>query len=241
MTIKGRIHSFESFGTLDGPGIRFVVFMQGCPLRCLYCHNRDTWDAGGGEEYTPSQIIDEMKKYMDYIRFSGGGITVSGGEPTMQAEFVTEVFKLAKGMGVHTALDTNGFADIEKVEELLRYTDLVLLDIKHAVEEKHRRITGVSNEKILKFTEYVDGQGIPVWIRYVLVPGYTDDEEGLKLAAQFIGRLKTVRKVEVLPYHSMGAYKWEKLEHKYELEGVREPDEKEVQKAKSILCSGLDG
>jgi len=235
MTIKGRIHSFESFGTLDGPGIRFVVFMQGCPLRCLYCHNRDTWDAGGGQEYTPLQVIDEMKKYIDYIRFSGGGITVSGGEPTLQADFVTEVFKLAKGMNIHTALDTNGFADVEKVEELLRYTDLVLLDIKHAVEEKHKLLTGVSNEKIIRFTEYVDEQGIPIWIRYVLVPGYTDDEEDLKQAAKFIGRLKTVKKVEVLPYHSMGAYKWEKLGQKYELEGVREPNATEVQQAKKIL------
>lgn len=214
--------------------------MQGCPLRCIYCHNRDTWDVEGGKEYTPREIIDEMQKYINYIKFSGGGITVTGGEPTLQAGFVTEVFKQAKDMNVHTALDTNGFADVEKVEELLNYTDLVLLDIKHAVEEKHRRITGVSNEKIKRFSEYVDSQRIPIWIRYVLVPGFTDDEDDLKLAAQFIGRLKMVKKVEVLPYHSMGAYKWEMLGQKYELEGVREPDENEVKKAKQILSGELE-
>lgn len=237
MMLKGRIHSFESFGTLDGPGIRFVVFMQGCPLRCIYCHNRDTWDVNAGVEYNPQEIIDEMKKYINYIRFSGGGITVTGGEPTLQAEFVTEVFKLAKEMDVHTALDTNGFVDIDKIEELIKYTDLVLLDIKHAQEEKHKRITGVSNEKIRRFSMYLSEQGIPIWIRYVLIPGFTDDENDLKMAADFIKQLGTVEKVEVLPYHGMGAYKWEKLGQKYELEGLREPDAKDVERAKQILCT----
>ncbi|HHV29902.1 pyruvate formate-lyase-activating protein [Acetivibrio mesophilus] len=235
MTLKGRIHSFESFGTLDGPGIRFVVFMQGCPLRCIYCHNRDTWDANAGSEYTPQEIIDEMKKYINYIKFSGGGITITGGEPILQAEFVTEVFKLAKGMGVHTTLDTNGFADIEKIEELIKYTDLVLLDIKHAQEDKHKIITGVSNEKTKRFALYLSEQGVPIWIRYVLVPGYTDDEDDLKMAAAFIKQLRTVEKIEVLPYHSMGAYKWEKLGQKYELEGLKEPNAKDVERAKQIL------
>lgn len=236
--IKGRIHSFESFGTLDGPGIRFVVFMQGCPLRCIYCHNRDTWDVRGGREYTPEEVIDEMKKYMNYIRFSNGGITVTGGEPTLQADFVTEVFKKCKEMGVHTTLDTSGFAEIEKVRELLEYTDLVLLDVKHAVEEKHKAITGVSNEKIKKFSFYLSEKGIPVWIRYVLVPGLTDSEEDLKLAAAFIGQIKSVEKVEVLPYHSMGAFKWEKLGEQYPLKDVQEPSAEQVQRAKAILESG---
>ncbi|MFZ5987366.1 MAG: pyruvate formate-lyase-activating protein [Bacillota bacterium] len=235
MPVKGRVHSFESFGTLDGPGIRFVVFTQGCPLRCLYCHNRDTWDKAGGKEYTPNEIIEEMKKYIDYIRFSGGGITVTGGEPTLQAEFVSEIFKLAKEINIHTALDTSGFADIENVRELLSYTDLVLLDIKHADEEKHKKITGVGNEKIKRFAGYLSDEGIPVWIRYVLIPGLTDDEKDLRLAAGFIKEIKTVEKVEVLPYHSMGAYKWEKLGKKYELQGVKEPTQEELKRAKEIL------
>lgn len=239
MSIKGRIHSFESFGTVDGPGIRFVVFMQGCPLRCLYCHNRDTWDAKGGKEYSPEGVIEELKKYMNYIKFSGGGITVSGGEPTLQAEFVAEVFKRAKDLNVHTALDTSGFADIDKVRDLLDYTDLVLLDIKHALDEKHIRITGVGNEKIKRFAMYLSEKGIPIWIRYVMVPGLTDDIEDLTAASDFIRQLKTVEKVEVLPYHKMGAFKWEKLGVKYELEGVREPNADEVNKAMDILGRGI--
>jgi len=162
-----------------------------------------------------------MMKYIDYIKVSGGGITVTGGEPVLQADFVAEVFRLAKEQGVHTALDTNGFADIEKVERLIKYTDLVLLDIKHAREDKHKIITGVSNEKIKRFALYLSDQGVPIWIRYVLVPGYTDDEDDLKMAADFIKKLKTVEKIEVLPYHNMGAYKWEKLGQKYMLEGVK--------------------
>lgn len=241
MDIKGRVHSFETFGTVDGPGIRFVVFMQGCPLRCIYCHNRDTWNASGGNEYTAGEVVNEMKKYINYIRFSGGGITVTGGEPTLQAGFVTEVFRRCKELEIHTALDTSGFTDIEKVEELLQNTDLVLLDIKHAVDEKHRAITGVGNEKIKKFALYCTQQKIPIWIRYVLVPGYTDSEEDLKLAADFISELSTVEKVEVLPYHSMGTYKWDKLGKEYQLKDVKEPSEQQVKEAQDILSSGIRG
>ncbi|MCR4435682.1 MAG: pyruvate formate-lyase-activating protein [Clostridiales bacterium] len=239
MSVTGRVHSFESFGTVDGPGIRFVVFMQGCPLRCLYCHNRDTWDARGGREYTVEDILNEMGKYLDFIRLSGGGITVSGGEPTLQAEFVTEVFKKCREMGVHTALDTSGFVEIGRVEELLGFTDLVLLDIKHGDAEKHRVITGVDNHKIKKFALYVSERNIPVWIRYVLVPGYTDGERDLAQAAEFIGQLKSVEKVEVLPYHSMGKYKWDKLGVEYPLEGVESPSPEQVERASRILNVGL--
>lgn len=231
----GRIHSFESFGTVDGPGIRFVVFMQGCPLRCIYCHNRDTWESTGGRECTSEQIANEMKKYMNYIHASGGGITVTGGEPTLQAEFVAEVFQRCRELGVHTALDTSGYADIDKVSRLLEYTDLVLLDIKHAVEEKHRVITGVGNEKIMEFARYTSKMDIPVWIRYVLVPGYTDDEEDLKLVADFIKSLKNVQKVDVLPFHSMGKFKWEKLQKEYILNDVEEPTAEQLKMAKQIL------
>ena len=238
--IKGRIHSFESFGTLDGPGIRLVVFMQGCPLRCIYCHNRDTWDVGKGSLYTPEEVIDELKKYKSYIDSSGGGITVTGGEPTLQAEFVCEVFKQAKKIGVHTALDTSGFVSIDKVRELLEYTDLVLLDIKHIDEVKHRRITGVENSKCREFAFYVSSKGIPIWIRYVLLTGFTDDEEDLEKTADFIKELKSVEKIEVLPYHSMGAYKWDNLGYEYELKDVREPKAEEIKKAQEILSKGLN-
>lgn len=236
MSITGRIHSFETFGTVDGPGIRFIVFMQGCPLRCIYCHNRDTWDPCGGREFTTDDVIEEMQKYMNYIQLSKGGITVTGGEPTLQAAFVTELFKKCKELKVHTALDTSGFADVAKVKELLSYTDLVMLDIKHADDEKHRNITGVGNEKIRKFAEYVSKMNIPIWIRYVLVPGFTDSDEDLKNAAALIKSLKSVERTEILPYHSMGAYKWDKLGTEYALKDVKAPTPEQLQRAKEILA-----
>ena len=235
VSIKGRIHSFESFGTLDGPGIRFIVFMQGCPLRCIYCHNRDTWDVRGGREYTVGEVIEQMEKYIEFMQESGGGITVTGGEPLLQPEFVEALFKRCREIGVHTALDTSGFAPLEKVTGLLEYTDLILLDIKHASYEKHVEITGVGNEKIKEFAEYTLKKDIPLWIRYVLVPGYTDGEKDLMLAAEFIRRLTNVKKVEVLPYHNMGAYKWEKMDLEYPAAKIRIPDKEEVQRAKKLL------
>ncbi|HHW31148.1 MAG TPA: pyruvate formate lyase-activating protein [Clostridiaceae bacterium] len=237
--IKGRVHSFETFGTVDGPGIRFVVFMQGCPLRCIYCHNRDMWDTCGGKEYTPDEIINELSKYLNYIKPSGGGITITGGEPTLQAEFVSEVFKKCREINVHTALDTSGHAPIEKVKTLLQYTDLILLDIKQASEEKHRQITGVGRDTIVKFATYASEKGIPIWIRYVLIPGYNDDKEDLELAAQFISTLKTVQKVNVLPYHNLGEYKWEKLGEKYSLKGLKSPGQEQAKKAEEILLKAL--
>ncbi|MDK2799369.1 MAG: pyruvate formate lyase activating enzyme [Clostridiales bacterium] len=238
-SVKGRIHSIETFGTVDGPGIRYIVFTQGCPLRCLYCHNRDTWDPKGGKEITVDEIIEDLTGYMEFIKFSGGGITVTGGEPTLQTKFVTELFKRCKELEIHTALDTSGFVDIDKVEELLQYTDLVLLDIKQGIEEKHKVITGVSNKKIQAFARYLSERGIPVWIRYVLVPGYTDGEDDLAAAADFIGQLNNVERIDVLPYHSMGEYKWEKLGEKYPLKGVESPRQEQVEYAKKILESKL--
>ena len=235
MSITGRIHSFESFGTIDGPGIRFVVFMQGCPLRCVYCHNRDTWDPMGGREYNTDQVFAEMKKYISYIRLSNGGITVSGGEPALQAEFTAELFKKCHGAGIHTALDTSGFADIDKVKELLAETDLVLLDIKHTNEEIHKTITGSDNQKIRKFAAYTSEKGIPVWIRYVLVPGLTDSEEDLRSASEFIKGMKNVQKIEVLPYHTMGVYKWDDLDVKYPLSDICEPTAESLENAVRIL------
>lgn len=233
--ITGRVHSFESFGTVDGPGIRFVVFLQGCPLRCLYCHNRDTWDAKGGTEYSAEEIVSKALQYKSFMESSGGGITLSGGEPTLQAAFCKEIFRLCKQNNIHTALDTSGHADIQAVEELLNYTDLILLDVKHAVEEKHIALTGASNKKIKKFAYYACEKDIPVWVRYVLVPGYTDDIKDLILAREFISSLGCVEKVTVLPYHTMGAYKWKDLGCTYPLEGVNPPSEEMIRKAQNIL------
>jgi pyruvate formate lyase activating enzyme len=236
--MTGRIHSFESFGTLDGPGIRFVVFMQGCPLRCIYCHNRDTWDTGGGDPYTVDEVMAELDKYEGYFRFSGGGITVSGGEPMLQAEFVTELFKSCRSRGIHTALDTSGFtgaAGRDTVDALLSVTDLVLLDIKHPTDSGHKLITGVGREKPAAFAGLLSDRSIPVWIRYVLVPGYTDSQSDLEAAAAFIKSMSNVEKVEVLPYHTMGAYKWKELGCLYPLEGVEPPDEEAVKNASRIL------
>ncbi|MGI6777935.1 MAG: pyruvate formate-lyase-activating protein [Acetivibrionales bacterium] len=237
--VKGRIHSFESFSALDGPGIRFVVFMQGCPLRCIYCHNRDTRNAWGGKEYSVEELMREVEKYIDFIKLSGGGITFTGGEPTLQHEFVAEVFKECKEIGIHTALDTCAFVDVEKVKGLLEFTDLVLLDIKHAIDEKHREITGVGNEKIKAFARYLSENGIPVWIRYVLIPGYTDLENDLYAAADFIKQLDNVKKIEVLPYHNLGEYKWEKLGDNYRLKGTQSPTPEQIEKANDILQSAI--
>ncbi len=231
----GRIHSFETFGTLDGPGIRFVIFMQGCPLHCLYCHNRDTWDNCGGHEYTVEQVMAEVMKYVSYFRFSGGGVTVSGGEPLLQRAFVTELFSSCRKNGIHTALDTSGYTDLEGLDGLLSLTDLVLLDIKHAGEEGHRIISGVGRDKPTAFARLLSERNIPVWIRYVLVPGYTDSDEDLFAAASFIKSMDNVQKVEVLPYHSMGSFKWEELGLEYPLRGVPEPDDESVSKARGIL------
>lgn len=238
MNRTGRIHSFETFGTLDGPGIRFVAFLQGCPLRCLYCHNRDTWDTQGGREYTTDEVMEELKKYIGYMRFSGGGITVSGGEPLLQPAFVSELFAKCREKGIHTVLDTSGFIDMDKHQELNRLlsnTDLVLLDIKHPCDTKHRAITGVGREKPAAFAHMLSELSIPVWVRYVLVPGYTDSEEDLHATADFIKSLKNVERVEVLPYHSMGRYKWEELGEAYPLDGIPEPDEASIEKARQIL------
>lgn len=231
----GRIHSFETFGTLDGPGIRFVVFMQGCQLRCLYCHNRDTWEVGGGKQYTVGQVMDEAKKFISYMRFSGGGITLSGGEPTLQPGFAEELFKSCHNLGIHTALDTNGHTEVERLGGLLECTDLILLDIKHIQDYKHRIVTGAGLDKTAAFARRVSGMGIPLWIRYVLVPGLTDDEDDLSSTAEFIRSLSSVQKVEVLPYHCMGAYKWEKLGEKYPLSLVQEPTGESLEKARKIL------
>lgn len=232
----GKIHSIETFGTVDGPGIRFVVFIQGCTLKCKYCHNRDTWDLKSGKEISIDELLEEILKYKSYMDNSGGGVTVSGGEPLVQAEFVTELFKSLKKLGIHTALDTAGSLPIsDKIKELLKYTDLVILDIKHIDDEKAKKLTGFSNKNNLEFAKFLSDLKIPVWIRQVLVPGYTDDESDLQNLKRFIDSLKNVENVEILPYHNLGKFKWEEIEGKYELENVSSPTNEQIQKAKNIL------
>ena len=237
--LKGRIHSFDSFGTVDGPGIRFIVFMQGCPLKCKFCHNRDTWDFNKGEEYTVEEIVKRLKRVKPYIEASslGGGITVSGGEPLGQAEFVCELFKECKRQGFHTCLDTAGSYEINgTIKELLEYTDLVLLDIKHIDSRKCKELTGMDNTNNKNFARYLSQTNKKVWIRQVLTPGITDDVDTLKATQKFVLELgDIVEKIEILPYHDMGKFKWIEIDGKYPLEGVRCATQEDVKKAQTIL------
>lgn len=231
-----KVHSVESFGTVDGPGIRFVLFLQGCHLQCKYCHNRDTWDLNGGEYKTLDEIFEKIKRYKNYIIPSGGGVTVTGGEPLLQVKFLIELFKKLKEEKITTCIDTSGMVSLaEDIKEVLKLTDLVLLDIKHIDDEKCKKLVGVSNKKELEFAKYLSENNIRMWIRQVLVPGYTDDEKDLLKLKKFISTLKTVEKIQILPYHSMGKFKWEKLGVKYELEGVRDATQADVDRAKKIL------
>lgn len=231
-----RIHSFESFGTVDGPGIRYILFMQGCPLHCKYCHNRDTWDLNVGKIITIDEVINRVLKYIDYITPSGGGITVTGGEPLLQVKQLIPLFKKLKELNIHTALDTSGMFDLTSdIKELLSYTDLVLLDIKHINSEKCKDLVGFSNEKELNFAKYLSDNNIDIWIRQVLVPGITDNEKDLLELKNFIFSLNTVKKVEILPYHSLGKFKWENLNLDYPLNDVPPATDEDVKRAKKIL------
>ncbi len=241
--MRGFVHSFESFGMVDGPGIRFVVFMQGCPMRCLYCHNPDTWTVGAGREYSPEEVAREALKYRSYIK--NGGVTVSGGEPLLQAEFVKELFAILKGEGIHTALDTSGItfnpADEKCVQrhlDVLAQTDLVLLDIKHIDEAEHKKLTTHSNANPLAFAKLLNQIKKPVWIRHVLVTGITDSDEYLIKLRALLDGFDNVEKVEVLPYHTMGEVKYEKLGIAYPLKGVQPPSKERVENAERILRAG---
>ena len=242
--IKGNIHSIETLGSVDGPGIRFIVFLKGCDLRCMYCHNADTWEKGSDDQRSADEILKQALRYKTYWG-EDGGITVSGGEPLLQMEFLTDLFRKAKMKGVSTCIDTAGqpFTKEEpwfsQFEELMKYTDLLLMDIKHYDREKHIRLTGRPNDNIKEMFRYLSDIHKPVWIRYVLVPGLTDDPEDLRKTADFISTLNNVRKVEVLPYHSMGAYKWEKLGYPYHLKDVKSPSPEEAQNAQDLLRSAL--
>ncbi len=236
--VTGRIHSFESFSTVDGPGVRYVIFLQGCPLRCKYCHNRDTRDVHLGEVHEVDAIVEKITHYKEYMG-EDGGVTVSGGEPLLQIDFVIALFKRLKEEGIHTAIDTSGFVDTDKLKDLLKYTDLVILDIKEMDKDTHKDLIGVDNAKILKFAEHVSNDGVPMWIRHVLVPTITDKEEHLVKLKEFVSTLKTVEKVEVLGYHTLGSEKWELIGDKFMLEGIPEASAEDVKKAEKIL--GIEG
>ena len=240
----GYVHSIETFGSVDGPGIRYVLFMQGCPMRCLYCHNPDTWAIGRGREVTPDEIIAEYEKNKMFYR--NGGITVTGGEPLLQVDFLIELFSLAKARGIHTCLDTSGitYSDCntayrEKLDRLMLYTDLLMLDIKHIDPTKHREITSRDNAAILAFARYLAEKGIPVWIRHVIVRGYTDEPEHLRALGRFIGGLKNVKALDVLPYHSMGERKYIELGIDYPLLGMESLSKSDAEKAKNYILVGI--
>ncbi|GAB4217766.1 MAG: pyruvate formate-lyase-activating protein [Synechococcales cyanobacterium] len=232
-TCSGRIHSLETCGTVDGPGIRFVVFTQGCPLRCLYCHNPDCRDPHDGQGVTVEALIAEIHRYKNYLR--QGGVTVSGGEPLMQPMFVTELFRRCHEIGLHTALDTSGYVSLEVAKPVLQHTDLVLLDIKSYQPELYHRLTSVSLEPTLLFARHLADIRKPTWIRFVVVPGLTDPKENVKGLAQFVAQLPNVERVEILPFHKMGEYKWQELNLPYTLKSVLPPTVEQIQEIKSIF------
>lgn len=238
--VIGNIHSTENFGTVDGPGVRFIVFTQGCRMRCQFCHNPDTWKIGGGKERSTDDILAEALRYKTYWG-KDGGITVSGGEPLLQMEFLIDLFKKAKAAGVHTTLDSCGkpFTREEpffsQFEELMKYTDLILFDIKHIDDEQHKVLTSLGNSNILEMAKYLSEINQPVWIRHVLVPQRTDYDEYLIRLSDFIKTLSNVQKVEVLPYHTMGLYKYQEMGIPYPLEGIETPTIERVENAKKIL------
>ena len=233
-----KVHSFESFGTVDGPGIRYVIFLKGCHLSCKYCHNRDTWDIKGGSYKSLDEIFEQIKRYRPYFKSSNGGVTVTGGEPLLQVKFLIELFKNLKKAGIHTCIDTSGMVNLtEDVKKLLKLTDLVLLDIKHINSEKCKELTGHDNKKELEFARYLSQNDIPMWIRQVIVPGITDDEKDIITLKEFVKKLKTVEKVEFLPYHTVGKYKWKEIREKYEIEDIRNATQEDIKRVKSIFES----
>lgn len=238
--LMAHVNSLESFGSVDGPGVRFVIFMQGCRMRCQYCHNPETWSMDGGDTYTVDELWNKVIRYKGYWG-EKGGITVSGGEPLLQIDFLIAFFKKAHEAGVNTTIDTAGnpFTTEEpffsKFQELLQYTDLFMLDLKHIEKTQHKKITGHTNENILAMAQYLSDQGKAMWIRHVLVPGYTDDKESLTNLSDFVASLKTVQRFEVLPYHTLGIPKWENLSIPYSLLDVKPPTKEEVEQAESIL------
>ena len=235
-----QVHSIESFGSVDGPGIRFVIFLKGCTMRCQYCHNPDTWSRAGGQLRSVDDVLAQAQRYQSYWG-EKGGITVSGGESLLQIHSLTELFRKAKSLGINTCLDTSAqpfsrdSSSFPAFEELMKYTDLILLDIKHIDSDAHKQLTGWRNENILDCARYLSDIGKPVWIRHVLIPGINDDDESLRNLRAFIDTLRNVERVDVLPYHALGLYKWEQLGIPYALTEVKSPTEESVRHAQRIL------
>ena len=234
--LLARVHSFESFGAVDGPGIRYIIFMQGCHLQCKYCQNRDTWDVSTGTLYSVSDLMKKILKYKNYFIASGGGVTVSGGEPLLQAKFLIELFTDLKKENITIAVDTSGSVVLtDTIKEIISLADLFLLDIKCINDDICKDLTGVSNKRELEFAKYLSDNNKDMWIRQVLVPGITDCEDDLIKLKEFLYSLKTVKKVDILPYHDLGKFKWTNLGLQYPLEGVRTANNEDVLRAKKIL------
>lgn len=236
--IKGKIHSFESMGLVDGPGIRTVVFFQGCPLRCAYCHNPDTWNTVGGTEFSTKDLMNKILRFRPYFERSGGGVTFSGGEPLLQEEFLLSMLKKCRENGVHTALDTSGYGH-GNYEEILKYVDLVILDIKHPEEEEHIKLTGLGRKSSDEFIDALNKANTSVWVRHVVVPGITDSKENILKLSKIIKKINNVEKVGLLPYHTMGLPKYEKLCIPYKLEGIEPMNKEKVKELQSFLESQL--
>lgn len=236
-TTSGYIHSVETCGTVDGPGIRFLIFTTGCPLRCLYCSNPDCRNIHNGKQVSVDELITEIKKYTSYMKASGGGVTISGGEALFQPEFVREIFKSCKQLRIHTTLDTSGFCDLETAKYVLEYVDLVLLDIKSFDPATYTKVTGVDIKPTLALAKYLSDINKPTWIRFVLVPGLTDDRDNIEGLANFITTLHNVEYVEVLPFHKMGEYKWQELGYDYQLKDTQPPTPEQIQQTINIFRS----
>lgn len=238
--VKCALHSVETFGSVDGPGVRFVIFLKGCHMRCRYCHNPDTWQKGE-EDTTSEELLKRALRYRSYWG-KDGGITVSGGEPLLQIDFLIDLFARAKKSGIHTVIDTcgNPFTREEpffsKFQELMKVTDLLLVDIKHIEEEAHLALTGQPNANILDMIRYLDEIQKPIWIRHVLVPGINDEDDALQKLSAFLQSLRNVMRVEILPYHTLGIYKWKELGIPYTLEDTPQPSKEQLEKAREILC-----
>lgn len=239
--MKGYIHSVESFGTVDGPGIRLVIFFQGCPMRCLYCHNPDTWEAKKGNIMSAEEILEIYDRSRDF--YKNGGITASGGEPLVQIDFLIELFEKAKEKNINTCIDTSGAVfdekNIKKFDKLMNVTDIVLLDLKHINPQKHIKLTGMKQDNVINFARYLERKEIPVQIRHVVVPNLTDNEKELEQLGYFVGGLKNVKSVELLPYHSMGLKKYEELNMKYPLYGTPDMDKNNLKPFYDAVRKGI--
>ncbi len=232
---RGRIHSIETFSTVDGPGIRSVIFLQGCPLRCQYCHNPDTWQTDAGEEKSAQEVIASLEHYQEYYQRSGGGVTISGGEPCLQPVFTKTLLQECQKRGIHVALDTSGWTSELVFKDLLTCTDLVLLDIKHINPQKHLLLTGKDNTPVLQAAKFITQHNIPLWVRHVLIPGITDLPEDLEALAIFLSGLSSLTHIDILPYHTMGAHKWQHLGLQYKLAEIKPPGQEQLTEVNNIF------